>query len=253
MPTKPQSGQISTLTSQRDTRSLETVYDQHKCQRFPNGRPWWGYVEIQTDRRALPAFICELLPGDHQDPMGSPWSAPWVPTQMRESSGRRYLELDMRKLTLKWNYPLMIADDKLARLNYYRAAAKIANANGWKAPNMNEPVSFQIESILFEAPRDPRIAEAAMAQDPWILGFTEQVNEPLAALLPVHKDYMLSDMPPVKVEDALRMGEGDAALDARIAKAVAEALARHDEEKRREHAERVKQGKAKAKAKKVAA
>ena len=254
MPTKPQSGSASTLTSQRDMRTLETVFDQHKNSRFPNGRPFWGYAEIQTDRRALPAFVCELMPGDHQDPMGSGHNPPWLPTQMRESNGRRYLELNMRERKLKWNYALIIADDKLARLNYYRAAAKIANANGWKAPGMNEPVSFQIQSILLDPPRDPRVAEAALAQDPWILGFTEEVNPTLQALLATGLDWTVAgNAAPVQVKDALRIGEGDDDLDARIAKIVAQAIEHHDAEKARVHAEKVKAGKANAASKKKVA
>lgn len=251
MPTKPQSPHVSSTNAQRDQRSLETVYDQHKCQRFPNGRPFWGHAEIQTSRTALPAFVSELIPGDHNDPMNSAWNAPWVPTQMRESSGRRYLELNMRRLTLTWNYPLMIADDRLAVKAYYQAAAKIANANGWRAPGLNEPVSFQIESILLDPPRSPRIAEAAMAGDPWILGFTEQVNEDLAAILAGVRTR--TEEPKVSIDEALRMGQGDDALDAKIAKAVALALAQADETRRRQHAEKVAAGKARAKKSKAAA
>lgn len=244
MPTKPQS-LISTTNSQRDTRSLESVFDQHKNVRFPQGRPWWGYAEIQTDRRSLPAFVCELMPGDHAEPMTSGWTAPWYPTQVRESNGRRYLELNMKRAQLTWNYPLMIADDKRATGNYYRAAAKIANANGWRAPGLNEPVSFQIESILLDPPRSSRIAEAALAGDLWILGFTERVNEDLAALLAGTGNR--SGEPRVSIDDALKLGAGDSELDAKIAKAVAAALEQIDGERKRAHAEKTKAGQAKAK------
>lgn len=245
MPTKPQSPSVSTTTSQRDMRTPETVTDQHKNARFPTGRPWWGYAEIQTDRRSLPAFVCELMPGDTADPMGSAWDAPWYPIQMREQSGRRYLELNMKRATLTWNYPLMIADAKLATLNYYRAAAKIANANGWKAPGLHEPVSFQIESILLDPPLSQKIPEAAMAGDPWILGFTDAPNPMLAHLLSGVRNR--AEEPLVSIDDALKFGEGDDALDARIARAVAKALAEADETRRRSHAEKVRAGKAKAK------
>lgn len=246
MPTKPQAPTVSSTNSQRDMRSAETVTDQHKNGRFPNGRPWWGWAEIQTDRRSLPGFVCEIMPGDTNDPMGSVWSAPWYPIQMREQSGRRYLELNMKRATVTWNYPLMIADAKLATLNYYRAAAKIANANGWKAPGLNEPVSFQIESILLDPPLSHRIAEAAMAGDPWILGQTEQINDDLAHLLSGVRNR--ADQPPVSIDEALKFGEGDSSLDARIAKAVADALEKADATRKRAAQERM----AKARAKKGA-
>ena len=246
MATKPPAPQVSTMNSQRDMRTPESVYDQHKSARFPNGRPWWGWAEIQTDRRSLPGFVCELSPGDHNDPLNSSWSAPWFPTQMREQSGRRYLELNMKRLTLTWNYPLMIADDKLATLNYYRAAAKIANANGWKAPALGEPVSFQIESILLDPPRSYRIAEAAMAGDPWILGFTEQVNQDLFDLL--NNARVRTNEPTVSVDDALKLGEGNDALDKKIAAAVALALETADAERARQRSEKIKAGMKKGKA-----
>lgn len=243
MPTKPNSPAVSTLTSQRDMRTAECVMDQHKNTRFPTGRPWWGWAEIQTDRRSLPGFVCELMPGDPAEPMTSGWTAPWYPIQMREQSGRRYLELNMKRATLTWNYTLMIADAKLATLNYYRAAAKIANANGWNAPGLNEPVSFQIESILLDPPQSHRIPEAAMAGDPWILGFTEQENPALAELLSGVRPR--SGEPKVSVDDALKMGEGDDALDARIAKAVAAALEQADESRKRAAQERMAKARAK--------
>lgn len=248
MATKPTIA-VSSANSQRDQRTAESVFDQHKNVRFPNGRPWWGYTEIQTDRRAFPAFVCELMPGDVNDPMESGWNAPWFPTQMRESSGRRYLELNMKKSALTWNYGLMIADNKLATANHYRAAAKMANANGWKAPGLNEPLSFQLETLLGPPPLSYRIPEAAMAGDPWLLGFTEQVNQDLADLLTGVTVYTGEGV--VKVADVLKLGEGDDALDAKIAKAVALALAQADDERKRQQSEKIKAGMAKKSGKKA--
>lgn len=230
MPTKPTTT-VSSANSQRDNRWLETVYDQHNWSRFPQGRPFWGYVEIPSDPKQAPAFCVEFQTGDHRDPDHSSWSAPWLPPQCAERTGKSYYRIDFRTHRLTWNYAAVIADDQAANLAYYRAAAKIANANGWRAPGLNEPVSFQIESILLDPPRSSKIAEAALAGDPWILGMTARPNEQLAQLLAGVRPRV--GVPAVSVDDALRMGEGDTTLDARIAKAVAEALEKADADRKR--------------------
>jgi hypothetical protein len=236
MPTKPLS-EVTSVRSQKDNRWVETCYDQHKSARFPRGRPWWGHLEIPAEPKMSPAFCCELMPGDHNDPFNSSWSAPWLPDQViahPNGSGRSYFRLDVKKLTITWLYPTIIADDKAATLAYYQAAAKIAYQNGWKAPALNEPVGFQIESILLAPPRSHKIAEAAMAGDPWILGQTSTVNEALAELISgvrVQNDVRAPVVTPAEV-----LAGGDD-IEERIARAVAKALAA---ERARNHAKMAK-------------
>lgn len=231
MPTKP-IHEVSSVTSQKDNRWAATVFDQHKSARFPRGRPFWGYLEYAAEQKMQPGFVCELMPGDVDDPFNSTWSAPWLPPQVishPNGSGRNYFRLDVKKLSLTWNYATIIADDKAATLAYYQAAAKIAHQNGWKAPGLNEPVGFQIESILLAPPRSHKIAEAALAGDPWILGHTQQVNEALSELLSGMRVENDMRAPVVTPEEVLRGGED---IDERIAKAVAAALAA---ERKRNH------------------
>lgn len=182
MPTKPTT-EVRSANSQRDNRWLETVYDQHKSARFPRGRPLWGHLEMPTNPKMAPGFCTELMPGDHSDPFNSSWSAPWLPAQQSDWTGRSTMRLDMKRMTLTWLYGTVIADDTAALQRYYDAAAKIAYTKGWPVAAFGEQVPYQITSILGDAPRSPKIAEAALAGDPWILGHTEQVNEELAALL----------------------------------------------------------------------
>jgi hypothetical protein len=223
MPTKPIT-EVRSATSQRDNRWVSTVFDQHRSSRFPRGRPWWGYLEYPADQKYDPAFVCELLPGDHEDPFNSSWGAPWLPEQVSShpnGSGRNYFRLDVKKQAITWNYASIIADDQAATLAYYQAAAKIAHEHGWKAPGLNEPVGFQIESILLAPPRSHKIAEAALAGDPWILGHTSQVNEVLADLISgvrVQNDMRTAIVTPQQVL------AGGADIEALIAKAVAAAL-----------------------------
>lgn len=227
MATKPVVG-VQSVTSQRDNRWVETVYDQHKSPRFPRGRPWWGHLEIPAEKKETPAFCSELQPGDHNDPFNSSWSAPWLPDQVTQWGGRGYFRLDVKRLSITWLYSAIIADDVAANLRYYQAAAKIAHEKGWPAPALNEPVSFQINSILGDPPRSHKIAEAALAGDPWILGYTNQVNEELFSLLQGIR--VLNDVRPVVTPEQVL--STDPAIQGLVEKAVAAALAARDEQNR---------------------
>lgn len=235
MATKPTT-EVRSATSQRDNRWLETVYDQHKSPRFPRGRPWWGYLEIPADPKQTPAFCNELSPGDHNDPGNSIWSAPWVPDQVTQWGGRGYFRLDVKRLSITWLYSAIIEDYRQANINYYEAAAVIAHQKGWPAPGLNEPVSFQIHSILRAPPLSHKIPEAALAGDPWILGYTSQVNEELAGLLKGVR--VLNDLRPVVTPEEVLGGGAD--IQARIDAAVAAAL------EARDRANREKMAKARA-------
>ncbi len=219
MPQKPVT-QVRSVNSQASRRWVETVYDQHKSARFPKGRPFWGYVEIPSDPMQAPSFVTELVPGDHNDPMNSSWSAPWVPEQRTTTQGggaRSYYRLDMRKLTLTWLYPAIIADDSQALEAYYDDAAQKAYEKGWPAPAYGDPIGPQLRAVCGPPPRSPKIAEAALAGDPWILGHTDQVNPELQELLKnIRRPQPVA--PPVAPCTPVD-------LEARIAEAVAAALA----------------------------
>lgn len=230
--------EVRSATSQRDTRWPETVFDQHKSPRFPRGRPFWGYLEIPADRMQAPSFCVELVPGDHNDPFGSAWSAPWLPDQMMRWGGRGYFRLDIKRLSITWLYGAIIEDFRQANLEYYQAAAEIAHQKGWPAPGLNEPVSFQIHSILKDAPMSPKIPEAALAGDPWILGHTTQVNEELNGLLKGVR--VLNDSRPVVTPKEVLGGGPD--IQARIDAAVEQALAARDQ-RNKEKAARARAGK----------
>src|SRR5688572_10019848 len=87
MPTKPQSG-VSSVGSQRDSRYLDTFYDQHRFSpKFAEGRPWHGYREFAANKGDKDGFIGgELTQGRHaelgEDPRAAwatVWTAPWIP------------------------------------------------------------------------------------------------------------------------------------------------------------------------------
>jgi hypothetical protein len=220
MPQKPTTD-VRSAASQRDNRWKATVFDQHRSPRFPNGRPWWGQLEHPADKVNDPAFCTTLLPGDVDDPFGSTWSAPWLPEQTMRADGRGTYRFDYRNRRITWTYGAIIEDHRAATRDYYTAAAKIAHANGWPAPGLNEPVSFQIHAILLDPPMSPKIAEAALAGDPWLLGHTSQVNEELDALLKGIR--VRNDVRPLVTP--AQVLSTDPAIQALVAAEVAKALA----------------------------
>jgi len=163
--------------SQADQRSYAIFYDQHKSAKFPQGRPWWAVVERAAEGAAMPGPVGELQPQG--------WAAPWLPNAeyIARSVGKGTPgdQMDTRKFRI--DYVTMIADRKRSLREYYDRAVTEAVGQGWDAPNYGDPISFRLRAIIGAPPLSPKIPEAAMAEDPWILGFSTVENETLARLL----------------------------------------------------------------------
>lgn len=161
---------ISTNASQKDNRELATVRDQHKCARFPDGRPWWGYVETPANPKDAPNFCGPLHPGDHEDPFNSVWDAPWRPDS-------KYMQIDARRGRLTIEYGRIINDFERHRREYYDLCIETAYEKGWPAPEYGGPVDHKYRAVHGPIPPSPKIPQAALAGDPWILGFTPQCDD----------------------------------------------------------------------------
>jgi hypothetical protein len=227
MPTKPTIG-ITTTGSQRDRRFLDTFHDQHKSQRFPVGRPWTGYREYAANPELghQPGFVtAELTQGNHEDPFGSNWTAPWIP----EFNGGRtgFYEFDYLRKRITIRYDHVLGHDVAAWNAYFDAAAKIAAANGWGEIAFGLTPKFQITSVLGTPPRNPKIAQAAMAGDPWLLGFHDEPNSELAKLLGISTRGLVMQTPTVapKVTPEAVMAASPADLATMISEIVAKTLA----------------------------
>lgn len=169
--------------SQAKQRNYAIWYDQHKCAKFPQGRPWWSVVERPAEGAAMPMPVGELQPGNGKD---ITWSAPWLPDAkyINKSIGKASPGATMHEHKFRIDYVSMIADFKQALREYYDRAVLEAIGQGWQAPNYGDPVSYRLRAIVgMEMPKSPKIPEAAMAEDPWILGFSTTENETLARLL----------------------------------------------------------------------
>lgn len=198
-PSKGDDSSASSGRSQRNMRYTFTFFDQHvnmgKGRQFPKGRPWWGELHRAADRETMlngkpipDGFISQMTPGEHvvSDAgivdrgacFASVWEAPWYPLQ-------RYFVFNNLRSTISFNYQKMLTDEQQGRRDYWTAAGKIGTQMN-VAVNPNKPPHPQIILALGEPSQMYRIAQAALAGDPWLLGFIDEPNEDLAKILKVH-------------------------------------------------------------------
>lgn len=157
--------------SQAQQRGLALFFDQHRSDKFPDGRPWWCYTERPANGAATPMPVGDLQPHG--------WTAPWLPES-------KYMNMSMGTLNsnrFRIAYDRMIVDYRQAWDEYYQRAAEEAAATNLPIPEYGEPLTWKLKAIIGRPPKSPKIPEAALAGDRWLLGFTEEPNEQLERLL----------------------------------------------------------------------
>lgn len=185
--------------SQADQRDYAVWYDQHKCAKFPQGRPWWSVVERPAEGATMPMPVGELQPQG--------WTAPWYPDAkyIISSIGKATPGATLQEHRFRIDYNSMITDRRQAMKEYYDRAVLESIGQGWEAPNYGDPIPYRLRSIIGTPPLSPKIPEAAMAEDPWILGFSDHENEQLARLLDLGHEEILTAQQSEKKQD--RMSE----------------------------------------------
>ena len=169
---------------QHKQRGQMILFDQHRSKDHPDGRPWWTYTEKQVDQTIGPQPIGEPCPvvADLIEPDGSVikgWSAPWYPEpkymvmSISSRQGNRF----------KIRYDLMRTDYQQAMEEYYKRAVQEAATLNLPMPKFGEPIGYRLRQIVGEPPKSPKIPEAAMAGDPWLLGFSQEPNDLLRRYL----------------------------------------------------------------------
>ena len=179
MPTKP-TVSVTSVQDQASQRYLDTFHDQHKTRRFPIGRPWWGYREYAANRASENGFVgADLNRGSHEDPTQT-WNAPLIPEA-------RFFDFNYRRSMIVIRYDQMLAHDTGYYNAYYEAANRLAMEKSWAALDLGALPPYPIRAVLGDPPRSPKIAQAFMAGDRWLIGDSEEVNEELAHLLGFNK------------------------------------------------------------------
>jgi hypothetical protein len=197
MPSKPQERGAATTVSQRDRRFTSTFFDNYRHIRFPQGRPFTGQREFQSgsETESIAAgflqsdlqcgeYFCEnpetgQTPQERALTLGSVWTAPWLPVA-------KYFRFNYRAQRITYALDAMIADERQGLTRFWEAAAKAAGENDVIDPARPDAVPFRIRTLL-GSPRTYmgkiRLAQAAQAGDPWLMGAVQTPNEELAKIL----------------------------------------------------------------------
>jgi hypothetical protein len=238
-PSKPSQHQQLGPNTQAGRRWQANIYDHHKTGpggRFPQGRPWNGPMELSAnpDLREAPGFVAPLSQGlyvddeagnvDRRATFASVWSAPWTPVE-------KFFVFDYKRMRLTFAYQRMINEEQQAMDTYYEAAAKLgAGKEILIEPGVIPP--YAITGVIgspYSYIRNIKLARAALAGDPWLLGFIDEPNGELAKLLGYNErtglrmmSYTPEKKAPVTPDAVLSTPPQD--LAAMIADAVQKAL-----------------------------
>lgn len=200
-PSKPTDTGAATGRSQKDRRYNDTFFDQHRTAiggRFPNGRPWCGPRELAANREAVPPppdgfVIPDLMRGEYVETdvpgicdraatFASVWDAPWTPLP-------KFFRFNYTKKRITFDYERMRVEENNAIDEYYQAAAILGAEFNVKVEYRVLP-SFQITARLGKPSKYLPVVEAAMAGDPWLLGFIDEPNMDLAKILGFNRSGM---------------------------------------------------------------
>ena len=172
--------------SQNKQRSTAIFYDQHKdsAYRYPvghprageqpflNGRPWWGYVERPAEGTAMP------MPTGPLTPMG--WEAPWYPPEKYIVSSIGRIKPDgsigsaggggLFEARFRIDYVQMMGEYTQAMRDYYDKAVRVAAEMGQAGPDYGGAITYQLRVRIGDPPKSPKVPEAALAGNKWLLG-----------------------------------------------------------------------------------
>lgn len=269
VPSKPINKGAASTGSQRDRRFTDTFFDDYRHPRFPNGRPFTGQREFQsgssTESIAAGFLQSDLQPGQYfcdnpdmgQTPeerrltLESAWTPVWLPLA-------KYWRFNYRNKRITYALNIMIADEKTALARFWEAAAKAAGENDVIDPSRPLAVPYRIRTLIGNPVtylNNIKIAQAAQAGDPWLMGAVTTPNEELAKILSVGTIQYLGA--PVDSGDAQYVAVAPAAAPKplmtpeqvlsvpmdQVASMIADALAKHEADKKAAHAAKSKAGK----------
>ncbi len=239
MPTKMPMPVTPTSNTQSARRQLHAsmgqappFYDQFKNPRWPEGRPFWCYTEIMANGVTPPMPCTPLVPDGWASPIDLP---------------ARYIDYSRSAYGhFEWRVDAMYDHDKEEYERYYVAAAVLATEKNQGVVTLGGPVPFVVRALLGPPTRSPKIAQAFLAANPWILGFTQEPDEELLRIMARSRDTL--GMPAesyAKPDDVL--SAPPAQLKEMVDAAVAAALAA-DKEKREAKGRQLRAAKARKRA-----
>ena len=188
---------------QAGRRYQDTFFDIHRHPtKFPAGRPWTGPRELAAMPDRIPKEPDPFCGGDLQqgeyvvdegginnraETFASVWTAPWVPI-------KKYFKFVYERKLIRFGYQEMYLDEQRGLRDYYAAAAKVGVGFG-QGVEFGKIPHPSITNLLGMPSRMIYIAQAAMANDAWLLGFKDEPNEALAEILGLSRDGL--PLPPL--------------------------------------------------------
>ena len=186
---------------QSSTRGIGLWFDQHKSSAyvnakgerlFENGRPYYSVIELKTRMPVGPVM-----------PLG--WDAPFYAPQqyILNSIGRvtnlvasaaEGIPLNVNSDRFRIDYQAMKRDDNEATMNHWRLAVSEAASRDWDVPEFGAPMDRRLLAIVGPAPRSPKIADALLSGDPWILGQLMPTADPKTGALRVEENEALAKL-----------------------------------------------------------
>lgn len=228
-PSKGDDTNIRSGKSQCDRRYQDTFFDQHRHPKFSRGRPWNGPREMAANMEEIPRPPDPFCGGDLQQgehvvnefgvcdrdaTFRSGWTAPWVPV-------KKYFRFIYDRKMIRLDYQAMLTDETRGLRDYYQGAAKLGAGMNITVEPGKIPHGH-ITTLLGMPSRMAYIAKAALANDPWLLGFMDEPNPMLAEILGyspaglVLPDYQSMYGPPAVITPAQVLATPDANLMAVI-------------------------------------
>lgn len=190
--------------SQHKQRAIKFYYDQHKSATFRDadgkaihefGRPYWAWVErpALNERRglAVPMPVGPIMPAGWQAPFYAPDKF-IVRSIGRVGSDGGWLQGMATSEYFSIDYGSMAHEDGESMKEYYQRAVLEAARLNLPTPDYGAILPFNLMVIVGRAPRSPKIAEACMAGNDWILGQRMPTTDPATGQRRVVPDKMLA-------------------------------------------------------------
>lgn len=213
-------------------RGVAVWFDQHKSTTFRNaqgelifeqGRPYHSIIELSTKMPVGP-----VMPLGWDAPIHAPQQyvidAIGKATNLPSSVAGILTNTTTDRIRI--NYQKWRTDAEQAVTAHWREAVAKADAMGWEPPVYGRPMDKRLLALVGPAPRSPKIADAFIAGDPWILGMLMPTRDPQTGQMRIEPNVELERLLLLNRQDVMtpEEAEREAAADEAAKAARAEVM-----------------------------
>jgi len=110
----------------------------------------------------------------------------------RAAPSASLLSIGTKTNRIRIRYEDMLRDDKERALEHWRLCVANATRHNLPIPQFGAEIDFRLLELAGPEPRSPKIAEALMAGNPWLLGQQMPSRDPVTGVLVVEEDEQLA-------------------------------------------------------------